>query len=65
MRSILSLIDRATERVVGHVDAGACVTDHGCCCKTGHPHYGVGCYGSCKYMGADFQCRTGSQCTFY
>lgn len=63
MRAILGLIDKVTERVVGHVDAGACVPEHGCCCRTGHPHYGISCTGQCKYMGAGFRCLTGPRCT--
>ncbi|MEP6697430.1 MAG: hypothetical protein ABJA34_11220 [Pseudonocardiales bacterium] len=59
MRSILSLIDRATERVVGRVDAGACIPEKGCCCKSGHPHYALNCYGQCKYMGTGFTCFSG------
>jgi hypothetical protein len=64
MRSILGLIDQVTERVVGRVDAGACVVEHLCCCKTGHPHYGISCYGNCQYFGTGFRCLTGPKCSF-
>lgn len=60
MRSILGLIDQVTERVVGRVDAGACDVNHLCCCKPGHPHYGLTCDGSkCKYFGTGFRCVGG------
>jgi len=51
MKLIIGLIDGLTERVLGRVDAGACVVGHGCCCKgTSHPHYILSCYGKCQYI---------------
>jgi len=51
MKLIIGLIDGLTERVLGRVDAGACVPEHGCCCKgTSHPHYILGCHGKCRYI---------------
>jgi hypothetical protein len=42
---------------VSEIPAGACVTDHGCCCgKKGHA---VGCHGACVKQAT---CRTGGTC---
>jgi hypothetical protein len=46
------LVDRVATRVIGSVAAGACTTDHGCCCKgSSHPHYLLNCLGTkCQYI---------------
>lgn len=41
---IKSLITLFTDKVLGTVEAGACVPEHNCCCGNG---YGYNCTGNC------------------
>jgi len=44
MSKIKSLITLFTDKVLGTVEAGACVPEHNCCCGNG---YGYNCTGNC------------------
>jgi hypothetical protein len=58
--SLASLIDAVTDKVIGRVEAGACDTLHGCCCKPGHPKYAFNCLATkCIKQGS---CSNGPNC---
>lgn len=43
------------------VSAGACIVEHGCCCKAGTTKRALNCLGACVTSSS---CRTGRDCTF-
>ena len=45
MKIVYRLAEGLLNRALGPVDAGACVTDVGCCC--GSAGHGQNCYGQC------------------
>ncbi len=44
MSKIRSVIMLMTDKVLGTIEAGACVSSHNCCCGNG---YGENCVGNC------------------
>lgn len=48
MNFVVRLADKLAGKVIGQVDAGACVHDYGCCCNG--TTYGFNCYGQCVAM---------------
>jgi hypothetical protein len=62
MTKVLRLLDRVTGRVIGKVDAGACVAEMFCCCKgTSKPHWRLTCTGGCVYN-ANATCNPSVSC---
>jgi len=51
MNGLLRFTDKLIQKVLGSVDAGACISDRGCCCTPGVPNYGLDCYGHCVTTG--------------
>jgi len=44
--TLLRKLDQMTARLIGTVDAGACIIQIGCCCKPG-THRRYDCFGNC------------------
>ncbi len=43
---VLKVLDRITAKLIGTVEAGACIPEYHCCCKPGST-WALNCYGGC------------------